>query len=52
VRTVCWTIAAGDLVLVHHHPVFAISAAAMAASAGLVVRERPALAVRVAAGDG
>jgi UDP-glucose 4-epimerase len=52
VRTVCWTIAAGDLVLVHHHPVFAISAAAIAVSAGLVVRERPALAVRVATGDG
>ena len=33
-------------------PVFAISAAAIAVSAGLVVRERPALAVRVAAGDG
>jgi UDP-glucose 4-epimerase len=52
VRTVCWTIAAGDLILVHHHPVFAISAAAIAVSAGLVVRERPALAVRVATGDG
>ena len=52
VRAICWTIAACDLVLVHMHPVFAIAAAATAVSAGLVVRERPALAVRVATGDG
>jgi UDP-glucose 4-epimerase len=52
VRAICWTIAACDLVLVHLHPVFAITAAAMAVSAGLVVRERPALEVRVATGDG
>jgi UDP-glucose 4-epimerase len=52
VRAICWTIAACDLVLVHVHPVFAITAAATAVTAGLVVRERPALEVRVAAGDG
>ena len=51
VRGLCWTIAAGDLTLVHVHPRFAISAAAIAVSAGLIVRERPALAVRVATGD-
>jgi UDP-glucose 4-epimerase len=51
VRAICWTIAAFDLVLVDRHPVFAIAAAATAVSAGLVVRERPALAVRVATGD-
>jgi UDP-glucose 4-epimerase len=52
VRAICWTIGACDLVLVHLHPVFAITAAAVAVSAGLVVRERPALEVRVATGDG
>jgi UDP-glucose 4-epimerase len=52
VRGICWTIAAFDLVLVHRHPVFAIVAVATALTAGLVVRERPALEVRVATGDG
>jgi hypothetical protein len=52
VRAICWTIAACDLALVHRHPVFAIAAAATAVAAGLAVRERPALEVRVATGDG
>jgi hypothetical protein len=52
VRAVCWTIAACDLFLIDLHRVFAITAAALAVCAGLVVRERPALEVRVAAGDG
>jgi UDP-glucose 4-epimerase len=52
VRAICWTIAACDLALVGRHPVFAIAAAATAVSAGLVVRERPALDVRFATGDG
>jgi UDP-glucose 4-epimerase len=52
VRGICGTIAVADLALVHAHPRFAIPAALIAASAGLIVRERPAVAVRVAAGDG
>jgi hypothetical protein len=52
VRGICSAIALGDMTLVHVHPLFAISAAVSAASAGLLVRERPALAVRLAAGDG
>jgi UDP-glucose 4-epimerase len=52
VRGICAAIALGDIALVHVHPMFAIPAAVIAVSAGLIVRERPALAVRVAAGDG
>jgi UDP-glucose 4-epimerase len=52
VRGICWTIALGDLTLVHVNPLFAIPAAVIAASAALIVRERPALAVRFATGDG
>jgi UDP-glucose 4-epimerase len=52
VRGICWTIAAGDLTLVHVHPLFALGAAVVAASAALLVRERPALATLLAAGHG
>jgi UDP-glucose 4-epimerase len=52
VRGVCWTIALGDMTLAHVHPRFAIPAAVIAVSAGLLVRERPAFAVRLAPGDG
>jgi hypothetical protein len=52
VRAICWTIAAGDLTLLHVHELFALSAAVVAASAALLVRERPALATLLAAGHG
>jgi UDP-glucose 4-epimerase len=52
VRGICWTIAAGDLALLHVHPLFALGAAVVAASAALLVRERPALATLLAAGHG
>jgi UDP-glucose 4-epimerase len=52
VRGICWTIATGDLTLVHVHLLFALSAAVVAASAALLVRERPALATLLAAGHG